>query len=251
MAAPLRPSVSLRYDAVVRALRSFHTEPRTVLEIGCGQGGLASKLARHAAYVGLEPDPSSYSVARDRLRALPRADLRNERFEDLEGGRSFDLVCAFEVLEHLPDDQAALERWSTRVAPGGLLMVTVPGYQDHFSEYDEYVGHYRRYEPAQLEELFRSVGLDDVKVMHYGFPLNSIVEEAHKLIVRRRRAHESSEQTMEDKTAASGRVLTIPDPVVAMATFAASPFRLIQRLFPHRGLGLLAVGRVATDAQSE
>jgi SAM-dependent methyltransferase len=242
--SPLRPSVALRYDVVRRTIDRYEARPARILEIGCGLGGISLKLAEHGQYVGLEPDETSFAVAHERLEGCPGAEVRNERFEDLPAGEVFDLVCAFEVLEHLADDRAVLGAWASRVAPGGLLMVTVPGYQKHFSAYDEYVGHYRRYEPEGLEQLFVSVGLSEVSVTNYGFPLNHLVELVHTQIARRRRSHGTDPgDTMEEKTAASGRVLSVPDPMVSALTFAATPFRISQRMFPHRGLGLLAVGR--------
>lgn len=244
MTAPLRPSVSLRYDAVKRCLDGAGCAPGRILEIGCGQGGLATKLAEIGDYVGLEPDATSFRIARERLRTSGAGEVRNARFEDLSASDSFDLVCAFEVLEHMPDDHATLTEWKTRVAAGGLLMVSVPGYQQRFSKYDEYVGHYRRYEPEQLAELLRAIGLEDVRVVNYGFPFSYVVEFVNLQIARRRMSKRADGQNMEERTAASGRVLSVPDPVVSIATTLVWPFRFVQRRFPKRGPGLLAFGRV-------
>ena len=64
--APLAPNARLRYDVVERMLPDGVTD---VLEIGCGQGSVGARLAQRYHYLGLEPDPASWELARQRLRA--------------------------------------------------------------------------------------------------------------------------------------------------------------------------------------
>ena len=59
--APLTPNAWLRYDVITRVLPAG---VRDVLEVGCGQGALGARLAQRYQYVGLEPDPVSWAVAR-------------------------------------------------------------------------------------------------------------------------------------------------------------------------------------------
>jgi SAM-dependent methyltransferase len=245
VAPPLRPNGALRYDAVRRGLQLANCKPRSILEIGCGVGALATKLAELGDYVGLEPDEASFELARARLDGSRAAEIRNARFEDLDQSERFDLVCAFEVLEHMENDVAELTAWTSRVAPNGLLMVSVPAYQRRFSAYDEYVGHYRRYEPAQLAALLREVGLEDVRVMNWGFPFSYAVEYANLRIVRRQLSKRAGHGSMHERTAASGRFRTVPDAVGSIATAFVWPFRFAQRRFPTRGPGLLAFGRMS------
>src|SRR5215471_13370783 len=96
-AAPLTPNAWLRYDLVERMLPADITD---VLEIGCGQGSVGARLAQRYRYLGLEPDRASWELAQQRLRAVGRGEVRNITPDDLDTER-FDLVCAFEVLEHM------------------------------------------------------------------------------------------------------------------------------------------------------
>lgn len=240
---PLGANASLRFD-VVRAF--MHDLPhQTILEVGCGRGAFASRLAEFGDYLGLEPDPVSYAIAAEAMKRSPRGEVRQAPFENLEPGRAFDLVCAFEVTEHIEDDVNAVKAWVSRLRPGGALLVSVPAFQRRFGPYDELVGHFRRYEPEQLADLLASAGLVDVRTRLWGAPLCYLVEGAHTMLARRRlQAPRQGAASMSDRTASSGRVLNLAAPVRGALTAAALPFRWLQRALPNRGSGLVASGRV-------
>lgn len=104
MSQPALPlNAWLRWDLVRRMLPS---QARSVLEVGCGQGAVGARLAANHDYLGVEPDGTSFATASARIGPLK---VRNGMVEDVvEPGRTFDLVCAFEVLEHLEDDASAV-----------------------------------------------------------------------------------------------------------------------------------------------
>ncbi len=66
------------------------------------------------------------------------------------GDAIFDLICAFDVIEHVNDDERALAELSRVAAPGAALLTSVPLHADQWSEFDDFVGHRRRYEPTEL-----------------------------------------------------------------------------------------------------
>src|SRR5580700_5437077 len=72
--APLTPNASLRYDLVQRMLPAGVTD---VLEVGCGQGAAGARLAQRFRYLGVEPDRESWEVARRRIAAVGRGEVRN------------------------------------------------------------------------------------------------------------------------------------------------------------------------------
>lgn len=254
MAAPaLALNAWLRYDVVSRLLPPT---ARTILEIGCGGGGFGYRFAVDHDYLGVEPDGTSYALARDRLAALGRGEVRHGMSGDVvEAGRRFDVVCAFEVLEHLEDDEAAVRDWMGYLAPGGSLLLSTPAFQNRFGPWDTYAGHYRRYAPEEMTALMEGCGLTAAKAVVYGFPLGYALETARNTYLRLRPSavgtagHFSDTYTAEpgamaQRTAGSGRLL---QPAMWMAALTASitaPFRLIQRERPTRGTGLVAIGQM-------
>src|SRR5688572_6510095 len=72
---------------------------------------------------------------------------------------TFDLVCAMDVIEHVEDDVGALSELTRVLAPHGTLLISVPLHQSHWTAFDEFVGHCRRYEPARLTALLAQFGL--------------------------------------------------------------------------------------------
>ena len=62
----------------------------------------------------------------------------------------FDLVCAFDIVEHVDDDVAALSELARVAAPGAALLLSVPLHQALWTPFDDFVGHRRRYEPERL-----------------------------------------------------------------------------------------------------
>ncbi len=240
-AAPLTPNAWLRYDILTRMLPAA---ARDVLEIGCGQGALGVRLAQRCHYLGLEPDQASCAVAEQRMSAAGTGEVRNIGLDGL-GPQQFDLVCAFEVLEHIDEDAAAVRDWTARLRPGGWLLLSVPAHQRRFGPADELVGHFRRYDPPAMEALLASCGLTDIEIRQYGFPLGYVLEAGRNLIARRRLAAAPA-RSAADRTAASGRLLQPAGRTRGAVTrWGAAPFRVLQRAFPGTGTGLVVLARRA------
>ena len=84
-------------------------------------------------------------------------------------GTAAAVVCG-EVLEHLPDDRAAVAEMYRVLAPGGLALITVPAFQRLWDDNDEWASHFRRYDPGQLDRLFEEAGFEVQQVRWWGFP---------------------------------------------------------------------------------
>ena len=241
-AAPMPPRALLRYAVVSRLLDEL--APRTVLEIGAGQGGFASRLAARAEYLGVEPDADSVAVAVRRVAPRGGTVIAGDDTA-VPAGTVYDLVCAFEVLEHIEDDAGALARWARYVRPGGHLLVSVPAWPQRFGPMDEAVGHFRRYHPDQIPQLLVEAGLGDPRVRLYGWPLGYALEAVRNRIDRRTVAGPRQRPaSMAERTGASGRTFQPTGALVGAAIRAATtPFILMQRLAPDRGIGLIALAR--------
>jgi SAM-dependent methyltransferase len=85
---------------------------------------------------------------------------------------SFDVVGMFEVLEHVADDVGLLRDIARITRPGGYLALTVPLGMKHYCSFDRFVGHVRRFEPAELRSKVESAGYELVRFeIHAQSPL--------------------------------------------------------------------------------
>lgn len=242
---PLSPNGWLRWAVVSRLLPPADRDLR-VLEVGCGQGGFGARLAQRYRYVGVEPDGQSCSVAQQRLAlAGGHGEVRHGDLSVVGPDETFDLVCAFEVIEHIEDDAGAMKQWVSHLAPGGQVLLSTPAWQRRFGAADEMVGHYRRYDPPVLRDLLTGAGLVDVELVHFGFPLGYLLEAGRNALGKRRLAAGAvAGSSHEARSDASGRTLQPATSVAATAArWGTLPFRGVQRAFPRVGPGLVARAR--------
>jgi SAM-dependent methyltransferase len=81
---------------------------------------------------------------------------------------AFDLVCAFDIVEHVEDDERALAELSRVAAPGATLLLSVPLHPAQWTAFDDFVGHRRRYAPEQLLEKLAGHGFAVQQSAAYG-----------------------------------------------------------------------------------
>lgn len=117
-----------------------------VLDVGSADGPSVAWLGERVA-VDLDPRglrPGGICAA---IETLPFPDDR------------FDVVCAFDVVEHCKDEALALSELRRVARPGGVVLLAVPAYQWMWSDFDVRAGHYRRYTRPRLRRATEAVGL--------------------------------------------------------------------------------------------
>ena len=172
------PTYLLRRSAIFDALEG--RPPGRVLEVGCSAGALLYDLAeRGYTGVGVELSAKARSIARQALAGDERFRIESKVPEG--PAQSFDLLIAFEVLEHIEDDVGALVSWLELLKPGGQVLISVPAHRRRWNVTDVLVGHYRRYDRTDLEALLRRVGLRIDKVSTIGWPASWVIERARIL----------------------------------------------------------------------
>jgi SAM-dependent methyltransferase len=233
----------MRWSVVDRMVDGVH--PASILEIGCGQGSFGTRLAARADYLAVEPDETSFGMAKARIEPAGGVVL-NQTSDALDPTRQFDLVCAFEVLEHLEDDAGAVRDWSRFIRPGGHLLLSMPAFQERYNAWDTLVGHYRRYSPGAVHELLEGQGLLDVQIVVYGWPLGYALEAVRSRVAVRKQDQATTEDVpMEKRTAGSGRILQPKSAAGKVVETMVVPFEQLQRLRPNAGTGLVALARRA------
>ncbi|MFT5564179.1 MAG: SAM-dependent methyltransferase, partial [Myxococcota bacterium] len=237
----LTPRAWMRHDLIVERLRDLPSSA-SMLEVGVGQGAMGVRLARRFAWTGVEADATSAAVAKHRLEQDGAAhQLHQTHFEDAPLEPPYDVLVAFEVLEHIEDDLAALRQWYDLIAPGGRIVLSVPAWQDQFGPWDERVGHFRRYAPDELCQRLTEAGFELAETSLYGFPLGYILEAVRNVFARNR-----PQKPIVEATSQSGRLLQ-PDSRFAGAAAKAltAPFRVLHRMIEFRrlGTGLVASAR--------
>ena len=136
------------------------------LEVGSGTGEYAASLSALGQSVTVS---EAYGP---RLHQLQRRFAGDERVTvrglvipaNIEG--EYSSVFAFNVLEHIPNDAAAVASMGRLVRPGGRVMVFVPAFRLLMSRFDRQVGHQRRYRAAELRRLVEGAGLA-VECLHH------------------------------------------------------------------------------------
>lgn len=128
-----------------------------VLDVGSGTGEMVDMLREFGTVTAV--DDSSQAVEYCRQRHPVGVAVRCGRVpEALDRDEVFDLVTAFDVLEHIDDDVTALRAFRDVLAPDGRMALTVPAYPALWSHHDVYAGHVRRYRRHQLREVIRQTG---------------------------------------------------------------------------------------------
>lgn len=129
------------------------------LEIGCGTGFVLegiSKAFPHTMLFGSEYFEEGLVHARARL---PQAALSQLDATQLSEREHYDVIGAFDVIEHIEEDERVLANVSRALKPGGWLLVTVPQHRWLWSVVDEQACHVRRYTREELVGKLRSAGL--------------------------------------------------------------------------------------------
>ncbi len=142
-----------------------------VLEVGAGCGHFSSLLLRAGIprLVAVEPSDNLFPLLESNLADSPNATAVHGDLSVLPSSLKghFDTVVYVNVLEHISDDHSELLRARELLKPGGMICVFVPALPGLFGTADVRMGHYRRYQKAQLLETVRNAGFTVTKCRYF------------------------------------------------------------------------------------
>ncbi|MBG1232197.1 class I SAM-dependent methyltransferase [Aestuariivirga litoralis] len=172
-----------RRKIIASAINRFAPRKKNlrVLEAGCGTGGNLAMLSRFGQLEAFELDAEARSIAQAKMPINVKSGMLPDQIPYRAG--SFDVVTAFDVIEHVEQDVESLHSLGERLAPGGRLIMTVPALPWLWSKHDETHHHFRRYTKTSLNEALRKAGLEPVNVSYFNsllFPLIAGLRLARK-----------------------------------------------------------------------
>lgn len=136
---------------------------KRILDVGCGTGIMLGYLGRYGKVEGI--DVSKRAIDFCRARGFKNAYLGDARKLPFPNN-SFDLITAFDTLEHLKDDQAALVEFCRVLRPGGFILASMPALPLIWSSHDVEHGHFRRYTSSDIKKKLKKANLKLTRITY-------------------------------------------------------------------------------------
>lgn len=204
--------------------------PDRVLDVGSADGPSVSWLRRHGHRVAMDLDP----------RGLQPGDVCGSALQLPFATDSFDVVAAFDVVEHCAPEATALAELHRVLAPGGRLLMSVPAYTWAWTRFDDLNHHHRRYTCRRARAAIEAAGFEVVRTTYAfagTFPFFAADRIRTRLAERRRPA----------PPPVPGEVPPLPavSPMVERVLLGGTGLdhRLLPRLDLPFGSSVLVVGR--------
>jgi SAM-dependent methyltransferase len=203
-----------------------------LLDVGCGTGNILLMLQEFGKAVGVDVSPVALEFCRTRNLSELHLVSPDDRLPFAEG--SFDVACAFDLLEHIEDDLAFLNEIKRVTRTDGKILIIVPAHPQLWSEHDVALHHRRRYTRKQFELLIQNAGLTCSRVTYFNsllFPVALAYRTFKKLLPKKNSSTVRSEFFIELPNLVNATLLKL--------------FELEGAILPNRdlpfGLSLLAV----------
>lgn len=145
-----------------------------ILNIGAATYKSTELLKNFGHVTSIEFDEDCCQFVRDELNEeIEEGSILDLKFED----DFFDLVCAFDVIEHVEDDTTAIKEMQRVCSKNGILFITVPAYEFLWSSHDEINHHFRRYRLKDLKNIIKDRSLEIIYSSYFNtvlFPFISV-----------------------------------------------------------------------------
>ena len=152
-----------RNDLIENFAKRYLRSRSNYLEIGCGTGFVLRHLRRSFSQWTISASELHYTgLLFARHRVPEGVQFMQLNAQALPFRTEFDVIGAFDVIEHIQDDRGVLRQIHQALMPGGHVLMTVPQHMWLWSRYDEIGCHFRRYSRAELRKKLREAGFEIV-----------------------------------------------------------------------------------------
>jgi SAM-dependent methyltransferase len=156
-----------RNDLIVWAMRTYFPDCASFLEVGCGTGFVLAGIG--AAFPSIALSGSEIFRAGLEFASLrvPYAQFYQMDARRIPFHREFDVIGAFDVLEHIDEDVTVVDEVHKALRQGGGFIATVPQHQALWSQQDVHAHHVRRYSAAALRHKVEASGFEVVRLVSF------------------------------------------------------------------------------------
>lgn len=143
--------------AIIDSWLSKWVKPKSgakILNVGCGTGGTLPVLEKFGTIENIDVSDEAIKFMKDAGYKVKKVKDHTLPYKD----NSFDVVVAFDVLEHIEKHDEALKEWTRVLKKGGAILFTVPAYQWLWSDHDTSLHHYRRYTKSMIRHILPNDG---------------------------------------------------------------------------------------------
>ncbi|TFG24878.1 MAG: class I SAM-dependent methyltransferase [Promethearchaeota archaeon] len=171
----LSPGIKCKFDLIWDKL-GRQEDFFNALDLGCSGNSILHifNKSKHNSYLDLALKPLGHYKTKKKSHPIC-GDLANLPYRS----NTFDLVSALDVLEHIADDEKAIKEIKRVMKEDGISVISVPHRKKKFTQQDNLIGHFRRYEVTDLKESCRRNGMKLLKVFGvYGLIMKISVIQA-------------------------------------------------------------------------
>ncbi len=151
-----------RLNIIMRLLKAYilPSNPESLLDFGAGTGFISSRLNQYVPVTAVDKFQETQEFNHFPIVLRDLSEYASE---------SFDIVTAFDSLEHCKDDEKVIAEFFRILKPGGFVFITVPALQVFWSYHDVIHHHFRRYNKNEIIKKFTKFSIQPVKASYFNF----------------------------------------------------------------------------------
>ena len=144
-------------------LKGYIKDP--FLEVGAGKGGLTNLYEKFTKDITLlEPDNKLFQILKKKFKKK-KIKIKNQTIDKIKF--KYQTIIYFDVLEHIKDDLKEVKVASKKLKKSGNLIFNVPAHQLFYNEFDKAVGHFKRYNKKDFQDIEKKTDLKIEKLIYY------------------------------------------------------------------------------------